>query len=186
MARLSQLFDPLNKIAIDAIIRPKAIGERELAADHFLKLMPNDLVLLDRGYPAWWLFALILSMKAQFCSRISSKWLIVRSFLASGQKQRVILLPVPITSVKTAQQMGLDLKPLKLRLIRIDNGDKTQVLITSLTDTDTYPLNIFSDLYRLRWPTEEDYKAIKCRIAKWKTSPENQLCPFIRTFTPRY
>lgn len=165
MARLSQLFDPLNKVTVDAIISPKRIGERELAADHFLNLMPKDLVLLDRGYPAWWLFALVLSMNAQFCARISSKWKIVRAFVASGDMERIIHLPVPITSMKTAQQMGLDLKPLKLRLLRIDNEEKTQVLITSLTDTEKYPHGVFSDLYHRRWPVEEDYKVIKSRIA---------------------
>jgi len=164
MARLSQLYDPLNKITVDAIISPKSVGERELAANHFLHLMPNDLVLMDRGYPAWWLFALVLSLNANFCSRISNKWKIVRAFLSSGEDQRIIHLPVPNTSVNIAQQMGLDLKPLKLRLIRIDNGEKTQVLITSLTDIRQYPLSVFSDLYHLRWPVEEDYKAIKCRI----------------------
>lgn len=164
MARLSQLFDPLNKITVDAIISPKRAGERELAADHFVNLMPNDLVLMDRGYPAWWLFALVLSMDAQFCARISNKWQVVRCFLDSGQKERIILLPAPATSVNTAQQMGLDLKPLKLRLIRIDNGHEAIVLITSLTDTNKYPHCVFSDLYHNRWPVEEDYKAIKCRL----------------------
>lgn len=164
MARVSQLFDPLNKITVDAIISPKHVGERELAANHFLHLMPNDLVLMDRGYPAWWLFALALSMNAHFCARISKNWKIVRAFCTSGQRQRIIHLPIPFSSVNTAQQMGLSLKPLKLRLIRIDNGDKTQILITSLTDTEQYPCSIFSDLYHLRWPVEEDYKTIKCRI----------------------
>lgn len=163
MARLSQLFDPLNKITVDAIISPKHMGERDLAANHFLHLMPNDLVLMDRGYPAWWLFSLILSMNAHFCARISKKWLIVRSFMASGEKQRIIYLPAPNSSVSTARKMGLDLNPLKLRLIRIDNGNKPIILITSLTDTRQYPYATISDLYHSRWPVEEDYKAIKCR-----------------------
>jgi len=164
MARLSQLFDPLNKITVDAVISPKKNGERELAADHFLNLMPDDLVLMDRGYPVWWLFALILSMNAQFCARISSKWKIVRCFMASGETERIIYLPAPATSVKTARQMGMGLSPLKLRLVRVDNEDKTQILITSLTDTQQYSHCIFSDLYHLRWPVEEDYKVIKSRI----------------------
>jgi len=164
MARISQLFDPLNKITVDALIKPKKYGERELAADHVLHLMPKDLVLLDRGYPAWWLFALILSMNGQFCARISSKWKIVRAFIASGETQRIVCLPIPTTSMKMADRLGLDPKPLKLRLIRIDTPDNTVILITSLTDSHTYPLSVFSDLYHLRWPVEEDYKAIKCRI----------------------
>jgi hypothetical protein len=165
MARVSQLFDTLNKITVDAIISPKHIGERELAAGHFLNLKPTDLVLMDRGYPAWWLFALVMSMGAQFCARISKRRKIVQSFLASGEKERLIFLPVSSTSVKTARQLGLDIKPLKLRLIRIDNSqDKPLILITSLTDTGKHPYPAFSDLYHSRWPVEEDYKVIKSRI----------------------
>jgi hypothetical protein len=165
MARLSQMYDPLNHITVDAAIQPKSNGEREMAADHFLNLMPNDLILLDRGYPAWWLFALILSMNTQFCARISKKWKIVNRFLASGRKQRIISLPVPDTSLKIAGQIGLNLKPLKLRLMRIDTeGAQPLVLITSLIDSSNYPFELFCDLYHDRWPVEEDYKAIKCRI----------------------
>ena len=43
--------------------------------------------------------------------------------------------------------MGLDLKPLKLRLIRIDlPTGETQILITSLIDKDLYPYDIFAEL----------------------------------------
>jgi len=164
MARLSQLFDPLNKITVDAIISPKIQGERQLATNHLLHLMPNDLLLLDRGYPAWWLFALILSMDAQFCARISKKWKIVQSFLASGEKQRIVLLTIPNTSVKQVNDLGLDRQPLKLRLVRLGSEDKPVVLITSLIDTDKYPYEQLSGLYHLRWPVEEDYKVAKCRI----------------------
>jgi len=37
-------------------------------------------------------------------------------------------------------------------------------LITSLVDIETYPPEIFLDLYHHRWPIEEDYKVMKCRI----------------------
>ncbi len=165
MARVSQLFDVLNKITIDAIIFPKDTGERELASQHLLKSMPNDLILLDRGYPAWWLFKLILSMEANFCARIScTKWKAVRSFYYSGLAEKIISLPIHATSVAQCKEMGLDMKPLKLRLIRIQNGDKVQVLVTSLIDAKRYPIDIFHDLYHKRWPIEEDYKSIKCRM----------------------
>jgi hypothetical protein len=176
MARISQLYDTLNKITVDALIRPKHMGERELAAHHLLNIMPTDLVLLDRGYPAWWLFALIISLDANFCARIScTKWKIVRSFLQSNAKESIILLSPPPTSIKTARQMGLDLKPLKLRLIRIENDGKTQVLITSLTHTKLYPYEVFAELYHKRWPVEEDYKTIKCRIEMENFSGQSAL-----------
>ena len=71
LARVSQMFDPLNKITVEALIGPKALGEREYAARHFALIGSGDLVLLDRGYPAFWLFVLILSRDAQFCARVS-------------------------------------------------------------------------------------------------------------------
>ena len=61
--------------------------------------------------------------------------------------------------------MGLDTKPLRLRLVRVqlDTGE-TEILITSLTDSDLYPAHIFDELYHQRWPVEEDYKKAKCWI----------------------
>lgn len=53
MARVSQMFDVLNKVTVDAHIGPYSIGERELMKQHLLKLLPNDLLLLDRGYPSY-------------------------------------------------------------------------------------------------------------------------------------
>jgi hypothetical protein len=61
--------------------------------------------------------------------------------------------------------MGLDINPLKLRLIRVElNAGKVETLITSLLDTTEFPSDLFGDLYHLRWPVEEDYKVIKNRI----------------------
>ena len=165
VARVSQLYDVLNRITIDATIYPKITGEPELAAQHLLKAMPNGLILLDRGYPIWWLFGLILPMNANFCARVPcTKWKIVRKFFHSGKAEKIIHLPIHATSVAKCREMGLDLEPLRLRLVRIENDKKVQILITSLIDTEQYPTDIFADLYHSRWPVEEDYKVIKCRM----------------------
>ena len=166
IARASQMFDVLNNLSIDAIISPKSVGERELAAQHFLNLLPTDLILLDRGYPAYWLFNLTLSLGSNFCARIScTKWKIVRKFYHSGKKEQIIYLSAPSTSIKQCLEMGLDTKPLRLRLVRVqlDTGE-TEILVTSLIDPDLYPVHIFHELYHERWPVEEDYKTAKCWI----------------------
>lgn len=165
-ARVSQMFDVLNKISVDAIIKPKKDGERELAAFHFLKLTANDLILLDRGYPAFWLFKLIMSMDANFCARIScEKWKTIRKFYRSGNKECIVkLYPTPL-SIKKCAEMGLDKNPIKVRLIRIElETGETEILITSLTNRSQYRQSIFADLYHCRWPVEEDYKTMKCRL----------------------
>jgi hypothetical protein len=167
MARISQLFDTLNKITQHALIAPKSCGERELATEHFKHLSERDLVLLDRGYPAFWLFKLILFHKANFCARIScKKWKIIRRFIDSGHNEQVILLRPPITSFASCRNLQLDLRPIRLRLIRVElDSGESEVLITSLIDMEKYPQQIFAELYHDRWPIEEDYKVMKCRMA---------------------
>lgn len=165
MARISQLYDVLNKVTVDAIICPYKIGERELLRRHAINLLPDDLLLLDRGYPAYWVFNLILSQGANFCARINKQWKVVQEFVDSGLKDELIDLIPSYESKNECLEMGLDTNPLKLRLIRIelDTGE-IEVLITSLLDGQQYPHKIFKDLYHKRWPVETDYLFIKKRI----------------------
>ena len=61
--------------------------------------------------------------------------------------------------------MGLDLIPLRLRLIRVElETGEVEVLITSLIDEQKFPHEIFMDLYHKRWPVEVDYLFMKQRI----------------------
>jgi len=166
MARVSQLFDVLNKLTIDAFISPRSCGERNLAAHHIKHIDRNTLILLDRGYPAFWLFALILAQGTHFCARIATTWWHpVRKFIASGEREAIITLSASPASLLYCREHDLPTTALTVRLVRIelDNGE-TEVLITSLCDTEYYSYHIFKDLYHKRWPVEEDYKAIKCRM----------------------
>ena len=165
MARVSQLFDVLNKVTIDATISAYQIGERELLRQHMLNLMPNSLLLLDRGYPAYWIFKLILSRGGDFCARISKQWKIVEDFIESGANEAIVDLHASFQSRNECLDMGLDVMPLNLRLIRVvlDSGE-IEVLITSLTDEKKYPQEIFKELYHKRWPVEVDYLFMKERL----------------------
>jgi len=165
MARVSQMFDPLNRISVDAIIASKDQGERELASMHFFKLMEHDLVLLDRGYACFWLFELILSSKANLCARLPIHWKCVKNFLKSKKAQDIISLTPSLQSRAKCREMDLDMNPLPLRLVRIDlPSGETEVLITSLIDKKRYSHEIFSELYHQRWFVEEDFKTAKCWI----------------------
>lgn len=85
------MFDPLNKISLNALIAQKGVAERELAAQHCKYLRKNTLVLLVRGYPAFWLFKLILSSQADFCARISNtNWNVVKKFYHSKLKKNLL------------------------------------------------------------------------------------------------
>jgi hypothetical protein len=166
MARVSQMFDVLNHVTLDALIVPKAQGERELAAAHFAYLCPDDLVLLDRGYPAFWLFALILGKNAQFCARMKlSGWTVVERFVASGLSEQIVSLQPAYAARKECHDRNLPVKPLAIRLVRVELEDgNVEVLATSLLDNQAYPVSLFKELYHRRWPVEEQYKLLKCRL----------------------
>ena len=163
-ARVSQLYDPLNRLTLKAVINPKSVGERQQAKQLLSDILPNSLILLDRGYPAFWLFKLILCQHAQFCARMCRKWRIVRQFIRSGKQEKIIELK-PGPAAKYCKELGLDVAPMKLRLIRVElSTGEVEVLITSLIDKTAYSHDIFCELYHDRWPVEEDYKTMKCRI----------------------
>jgi len=165
-ARLSQLFDVLNKVTIDALIVPKAQGERSLAGQHCQHLTETDLVLVDRGYPAFWLFAAIRTQQAHFCARMSlTEWTAVAEFVASGQQEQLIELMPGYQARQACQQRHLPIEPLWVRLIRLD-GDKDEpmVLATSLLDTDRFPYAQLQVLSLYRWPIETDYNHLKNRL----------------------
>lgn len=164
MARISQMFDVLNKITVSAKFVPKHLGERELASRQIQSMRPDDLLLLDRGYQAWWLFKQILTMNADFCARVSpSQMKVVGTFFRSGLSEKIFTFTNRShASFLKCKEKGIDTSAMKLRLIRIQKGKKTVTLLTSLLDTDLYPIEIFYDLYHKRWPVEEDYKTIKC------------------------
>ena len=165
-ARLSQLFDVLNQVTVDALILPKSVGEREAAARHFAQVQRGDLVLLDRGYPAFWLFARILAQEADFCVRFKcGGWRVVEAFVASGCPEQLVTLEPSAEAQAECQAQGLSTAPLTLRLLRIELASGVvEVLGTSLLDGVRYPYALFQELYHERWPVEEDYKVMKSRI----------------------
>lgn len=166
LARVSQMFDVLNEVTLEALMGPKDQGEREYAARHFALLSPGDLVLLDRGYPAFWLFALILAQGAHFCARMPlGIWNEVDQFVASGLREQVLDLYPCAAAKQECQRRNLSTRPLKARLLRIElDSGEVEVLITSLLDSGSYPYAVFKDLYHQRWPVEEDYKVLKLRV----------------------
>ena len=167
MARISQLFDVLNNIVVDAFIGPKSVGEREAAGKHFEHLGPNDLLLLDRGYPAFWLFQAILQTGAQFCARIPiDLWTTVKAqLLASTKKEMLLTLQPPQNALQKCKELGLPTAPLTLRFIKIQlPNNETEILVTSLTNCEEYSYDLFKELYFKRWPVEEQYKFFKSRI----------------------
>ncbi|MEM6814805.1 MAG: hypothetical protein AAF600_10475, partial [Bacteroidota bacterium] len=59
MALGSMLYDVLNQLTIDARLAPYSGSERALLLEHLAHVYDHDLLLLDRGYPCFWLLFLL-------------------------------------------------------------------------------------------------------------------------------
>jgi hypothetical protein len=88
-----------------------------------------------------------------------SNWKCVRQFLKSSKREQIIRLPLAPVEKTRCLRHGIHIGSFSLRLIRIELATgKTEVLLTSLSDTTCYPQEIFGELYHQRWLVEEDFK----------------------------
>ena len=163
LARLSQAYDMLNHIVLDAELANYHMGEHELAENHIKHLQEVDLLLLDRNYASFWLFALLLSKGMHFCARLKiGSWKLAKQLAASGEKEMVAEIYASKASKKKCKELGVGSNPIRLRFvcIELDTGEK-EVLVTNLIDEIVY--EEFENLYHQRWFVEESYKHLKSR-----------------------
>ena len=165
-ARVSQLYDVINKISVDVQVSPHSTGERELAVKHLECVGSDDLVLYDRGYPAVWLFILHQQKNVNFCMRATmDSRNEIKNFMNSDKNDAVVTLPCIEKSLRKCRKVGLPTSPIDVRMIKVKlKCGETEILITSLLDNKKYPHKVFFNLYHQRWFIEEDYKLMKSRL----------------------
>lgn len=163
----SLLYDVLNLVSIDSQIAPYASSERDLLMEHLEHVKAGDLLLLDRGYPSFWLLFLLKARGIEFCVRLNEEWwLKVKDFTQSPDKERIVSFDLPKKDRNRLKDFPhmLDTQ-ITCRLIKVELEDgKKEILCTSLTDEKTYLYQDFEQLYHYRWNEEEAYKLLKSRI----------------------
>lgn len=163
LARLSQAYDMLNHIVVDACMDTYLTSEHELAERHIKFLKKRDLLLYDRNYASFWMFTLLLSKGMHFCARLKvGSWKLAKELAASGENEIIAEIYASKASKRKCKELGLKYKPIKLRFvcIELDTGEK-EVLVTDLLDKIEY--EEFERLYHQRWFVEESYKHLKSR-----------------------
>lgn len=162
---LCALFDVLTKIPIGMTWGPCASSERSMALDLIPKLGSGDLLLLDRGYPSFELFAQLIARRADFLVRLPSYGLFseVMSFVERGKRDGKVTIMPPKALLRECKKNNQPTpQPITLRVVKVSlPGKKTALFITTLTDRNAYPLRSLRDLYHLRWEEEEFYKLVK-------------------------
>ncbi len=159
-ARCSRLYDVLNRLVAAADIEPLSVGERVLAGEYLPSTLADDLMLYDRGYPAFWLFAAHAVEQRHFCARLPRTCCTEVQVLAAGTARSAVIALAPGDEARRqCQAFGLPTEALRVRLIRVRlKGGEEALLITSRLDEDAYPTRLFKNLYHLRWGIEEVFK----------------------------
>lgn len=158
------LYLPGPELSLSFELYSPKVGERQMLFEHLPSLKPNDLLLLDRGYPANWLIAVLIARGIPFCMRVDAlSFGPVNAFLRSGKREAWVQVAPP--SKQDAKDYGCPRKPHTVRLVRVatPNG-KSHLVMTSLLDATTHPAAGFADLYHARWRIEEAFKRIKHRL----------------------
>ena len=162
--RLFALYLPGAELTLHAAVYGVEGSERQMLVEALDLLGPHDVLVLDRGYPAAWLVALLCERGIRFCMRCDndSGWSALSAFMRSGAAEAWVTLRPP--SADDAAVWGCSRNPPRLRLVRqVTPSGAVRVLATNL-DEHAAPADSFAELYHQRWRIEEAFKRLKHRM----------------------
>ncbi|MDD5277501.1 MAG: hypothetical protein PHR16_15655 [Methylovulum sp.] len=115
------------------------------------RLSANDLLVLDRGYPARWLIAYLTQQEIAFCIRVDQTGFVaVQDFLRSGMAEQIVTVGKP----KARYCTDYECQPIssQVRLVRIvtPNGRMYVCGDGFLPDSLAYPAGDFAALCHSR------------------------------------
>jgi len=160
------LYDVYARIPLDIEFGPMPNDERGLLNTLIAHIVKNTLLLLDRGFPSYWLFYRLLKLKIEFVIRVSTlfHYEVVKQI---GYNDWIIEI-FPSTEQSTYKKY---LTPeeyahlpskIQLRLIKTQmKGFLPRFIVTSLDDVREYGYKDIAKLYCDRWIIEGYYKNLK-------------------------
>lgn len=164
-ARVSVLYDVLNKYVLDGILSPLKIGENPLALNHLNYAKQHDLIIYDRGYPGFNLVYEHYERNIDFLIRVKHSFnAVTKSFYESGKRSEVVkIYPGKNTRISDKPYSYQTYKEVRLIRVELSKGN-AEILMTSLINTVKYPNNIFKALYFQRWGVETFYDEFKNKL----------------------
>ncbi|MCK4442276.1 MAG: IS4 family transposase, partial [Sulfurovaceae bacterium] len=171
-ARVSVLYDLLNNIVVDAIMSDSKIHEINITIkEHLKQVKEEDLVIFDRGYPSYRLFATITSKyEANYLIRMKTSMYKKYTKVLFDKNSDIEDITVTIKpTYKELKEICIkeDLpQEIKVRFVKVilDDG-KIEVLATSVLDKNILKTEDLKELYFKRWGIETYYEIMKNRLS---------------------
>ena len=123
LARALGLFSTASKLMLKSMLAGYQDGERALLVRWLPHLADDDLLVMDRGFSAAWLFASLAQWGRGFLARMDGvNWPEVQTFVRSGRHDAVYDRRItPHTRRQASRKLGLEWSgnTLSFRLIRV-------------------------------------------------------------------
>lgn len=185
LLHINALYDLLHKVYLDVDIRPMRKEHDRAGLVSFLPRLENkdkSIILADRGYESYNVFAAFVQQKANFLIRIkdiTAKISIAHSFhLPDGAfdldvtrilttKQTNLVKQHPETYKYLPQNVNFDYFDenaqckLHLRFVRVMLRDGTYQCFATNLARNEFPPDTIRALYFLRWGIETSYRSLK-------------------------
>ena len=120
MALYVSHYDASNGLPLGGELAPSFMGERFLAERLLEERSGSDLMLHDRGFPSFALFALHHHLDRSFCARLPLNF--CREFTAlleSGDTDPIVEWSASADPKRDCAQLGIPADDLRLRLLRV-------------------------------------------------------------------
>jgi len=158
-AKTFYYYDVLNELVLLPRIMPYRYGEVPMAYDAIDQLEDDMLVIYDRNFCSYKMFALHLwaEQEIKFVIRGKDDHNMIQEFIAGGKQTAIVYLSPGPAAIKGLKESGFIITKqtlLKVRLIRVELEKTVEVLVTNLWEEEGYPDNEFKALYFLRWGVE--------------------------------
>lgn len=166
-ARLSVVYDLLNRVGLEGRLEPSSLGEVDLAIEQLSKARAGDVLINDRGFTGYRYLAWHRRLGLHHISRCSTA-----SFAAAqelfrrnrGGGSKVVRLMARAEERAELRRLGLPLEmAVRFVSVRLPTGE-LEVLATSLLDEQAYPTEEFLEVYHWRWGHETFYGVLKGRL----------------------
>lgn len=160
---VSTLYDVFRRLPIARYVGPRDSSEREAALKLLPFIPPQNLAIFDRGFPSYdFIREFQKNYSGYFLMRCSARstFPAVERFVNSNKKEDVIFIkPTHKSLQKVTKEDRQNLRPLKVRVIRLTSPDGTlSVLLTNLFNRKKFRYSELIDLYFQRWNVETYYR----------------------------
>jgi hypothetical protein len=149
----------------------KETGELALMRQLLDQLDADDVLLTDRYFCSYFMIALLLTGNIDFVARLHhARKEDAYRVRRLGKKDWLIEWPRPQRPDWMAQEIydgmpeSLTLRQIEIKVTEPGFRVESLMVVTTLTDAQTYARDDIAELYHQRWLVELDIRAIKCSL----------------------